>query len=52
MIRRLEFFDKLATLSRNPDTSFDELRKLYAQNDDLRVPATVFNSLLRRAETI
>lgn len=49
---RLEFFDKLAALSRDPDASFDELRKLYAENGDLRVPATVFNSLLKRAETI
>ena len=47
-----EFFDKLAALSRDPDASFDELRKLYAENQNLRVPATVFNSLLNRSETI
>ena len=49
---QLELFDKLAALSCDPDASFDELRKLYAEDDNLRVPATVFNSLLNRAETI
>ena len=49
---QFEFFDKLAALSRNPDASFDELRKHYAENQNLRVPATVFNSLLNRSETI
>jgi hypothetical protein len=49
---QLELFDKLAALSLDPDASFDELRKLYAENQSLRVPATVFNSLLNRRETI
>ena len=49
---QLEFFDKLAALSRDPDASFDELRKLYTEDNNLRVPANVFNSLLNRAETI
>ena len=49
---QFEFFDKLAPPSRDPDASFDELRKLYAENQNLRVPATVFNSLLHRTETI
>ncbi|MDF3012009.1 MAG: hypothetical protein K0Q78_213 [Cellvibrio sp.] len=49
---QLEFFDKLAALSRDPDASFDELRKLYTEDNNLRVPAKVFNSLLNRAETI
>jgi hypothetical protein len=49
---QLGFFDKLAALSRDPDSSFVELRKLYAADENLRVPATVFNSLLNRAETI
>ena len=49
---QFEFFDKLAALSRDPDASFDKLRKLYAENQNLRVPATVFNSLLNRRETI
>jgi hypothetical protein len=49
---QLDFFDKLARLSCAPDGSFDELLTLYAEDDRLRVPATVFNSLLNRAETI
>jgi hypothetical protein len=48
----LEFFDKLTALSSDPDASFDELHKFYAENNDLRVPKTVFNSLLNRAETV
>jgi hypothetical protein len=48
----LEFFDKLTVLSRNPDVLFDELHKLYSENDALRVPAIVFNSLLNRTEAI
>jgi hypothetical protein len=50
--KHLAFFDKLATLSHDPDASFNELRKLYTDDDRLRVPATVFNSLLNRAETL
>ena len=49
---QLAFFDKLARLSRDPDASFDELRKRYAEDNDLRVPGTVFNSLLNRAERV
>ena len=49
---QFEFFDKLAALSRDPDASFDELRKVYAENQNLRVSTTVFNSLLNRRETI
>lgn len=48
----LRFFDKLGMLSRDPDLSFDELHKLYAENNDLRVPATVFNSLRNQTEAI
>jgi Transglutaminase-like superfamily len=47
---QLAYFDQLAPLSRDPNASFDELRKLYAEDDRLHVPATVFNSLLSRAE--
>jgi len=49
---RLAFFDRLAQLTRNPDASFDELRKVYAADDRLRVPDTVFNFLLNRAEQV
>lgn len=47
---RLAFFDRLAALTRAPDDSFDELRELYQADERLRVPATVFNSLLNRPE--
>jgi hypothetical protein len=39
-------------LTREPDASFDELRKLYEQDDCLRVPDTVFNAVLNRSEAI
>ena len=38
--------------SRDSDASFDELRKLYAENDRLHVPATVFNAALNRPELL
>ncbi len=46
------FFDNLAEMARQPDKSFDELRKLYENDDRVRVPATVFNALLNRPETV
>jgi nucleotide-binding universal stress UspA family protein len=49
---QLALFDTLAPLSRDPDASFDVLRKVYAEHAHLRVPATVFNALLNRAERI
>jgi hypothetical protein len=49
---RLAFFDKVAELTRNPAASFDELRKLYSIDERLRVPDTVFNFLLNRAERV
>jgi hypothetical protein len=48
---QLAFFDRLAALTRTPDACFAELRALY-QDDRLRVPATVFNAILNRPETI
>ncbi len=39
-------------MARQPDKSFDELRKLYENDDRVRVPATVFNALLNRPETV
>ena len=48
----LAFFDRLAAITRAPDTSFDELRESYARDDRLRVPAKVFNALLNRPEVI
>lgn len=46
------FFDQLAALTGTPDSSFEELRKLYEGDDGLRVPATVFNSVLNRPELL
>ncbi|MBI3805214.1 MAG: transglutaminase domain-containing protein [Nitrospirae bacterium] len=48
----LAFFDQLALLTQAPDASFDELRRLYEEEDGVRVPATVFNALLNRPEEI
>ena len=49
---QLEFFDRIAPLTRDPDMSFEEVRRLFERDDRLRVPATVFNSLLNRVEPI
>lgn len=51
-VAQLEFFDRLAALSRDPDASFDELRQLSAEDERLRVPPTVFNALLNRMEAV
>jgi hypothetical protein len=49
---RLALFDGLAAVTRTPDTTFTELRRLYEGDDRLRVPATVFNAVLHRPEAI
>lgn len=49
---QLAFFDRLATITRAPDSSFADLRTLYANDDRLRVPATVFNAILNRPEAL
>ena len=48
----LAFFDRLAALTREPDTRFGEMRTLYESDDRIRVPATVWNSVLNRKEAI
>lgn len=48
----LGFFDELARLTQEPDATFDELRARYHSDDRLRVPATVFNALRQRPETV
>jgi hypothetical protein len=48
----LGFFDRLASLTREPDGSFEELRRLFQEDQRLRAPATVFNALLNRPEEI
>jgi hypothetical protein len=50
--QQLAFFDLLAELTRTPDASFDELRRRYANDERLRVPETVFNSLRNRPEAL
>lgn len=48
----LSFFDQLAELTRDPDSTFDELRRAYAEDDRLTVPSTVFNALRDRPESV
>jgi hypothetical protein len=50
--QRLAFFDELAALTRDPDDVFAELQRRYEEDDDLRVPPTVFNALNERREPI
>jgi len=47
----LAFFDQLAALTREPDASFEELRRVYEGDSRLRVPLTVFNALRNRPES-
>jgi hypothetical protein len=49
---RLAFFDRVARLTRAPDQSFEELRKLFHDDDRLRVPAVVFNAALQRQDPV
>jgi Transglutaminase-like superfamily len=45
-------FDQLASLTREPDESFESLRALYEQDERVKVPGAVFNSLLNRTEAV
>jgi hypothetical protein len=49
---QLEFFERLAALTRHPDAWFDDLQALYEKDDRVRVPPTVFNAVLNRPEKI
>ncbi|GGM08289.1 transglutaminase domain-containing protein [Micromonospora yangpuensis] len=49
---QLAFFDRLAALGRDPDSSFAELRELFDTDDRVRVPGQVFNSLRERPEPL
>jgi hypothetical protein len=49
---QLALFDRIAALTREPDAHFSELRRLYASDNRLSVPATVFNALRNRSEAI
>jgi hypothetical protein len=46
------FFDRLAALTRARDVSFADVQALYEGDDRLRVPATVFNAVTNRQDTI
>jgi len=48
----LAFFDRLASLTGDPDHSFDGLRRVYTQDERVNVGNAVFNSLLNRTEVI
>jgi hypothetical protein len=50
--KQLTFYDELARLTRNPDTTFAELRQRYEADVTLRVPPTVHNALLNAPEDI
>jgi hypothetical protein len=45
-------FDQLAALTRDPDFPRPRLAGMYESDDRLRVPSTVFNGVLKRAEDI
>jgi len=47
----LALFDRLATLTVEPDRHFGELRAVY-QDPRIKVPATVFNAVRNRPETL
>ena len=49
---QLAFFDDVAEMSRNPDSNSESLDRLYREDERIRVPRTVFNSLLNRPEAI
>jgi hypothetical protein len=48
----LAFFDRLAALTATPDSSFAALRALSGKDERARVPATVFNAVLNRPESV
>jgi hypothetical protein len=49
---QLALLDRLAAITQAPDASFAELRRLYEGEEGVRVPATVFNWVLNRPETV
>lgn len=49
---RLAFFDRLAALTIDPDRNLAELRAVYAADERLRVPASVYNARTCRPETV
>src|SRR5205807_2560011 len=51
-IEQLALLDRLAALTRAPDQSFAEMRKLYQTDANLHVPATVFNAVRNQPEAV
>jgi hypothetical protein len=47
---QLAFFDHLADLTRSPDDSLPELRKLFSNDRRAAIPATVYNAVTERQE--
>jgi hypothetical protein len=45
------FIDRLAALTVEPDRHFGEIRAIY-QDSRVKVPATVFNAVRNRPETL
>ena len=51
--KRLEFFDKLAALTHNPDDNFEQLQKFYRDEANrLLVGERVFNAMRRHLERV
>lgn len=50
--QRIAYFDRLATLTREPDASYAELRRRFDEDDGVSVPGTVYNAVLNRVEEI
>jgi hypothetical protein len=49
---QLAYFDELAELTADPGAHFDALRRRYASDPSVRLPAQVFNALRQRQEAI
>ncbi len=48
----LDFFDRIASLTADPDGSFDAMRERFVEDARLRLPDTVYNALLHRKERV
>jgi hypothetical protein len=48
----LALFDRVAELTHDPDSSFEELRRTYEEDPRCRVPPMVFNGILGRPDRI
>jgi hypothetical protein len=51
-VAQLAFFDRLASLTQDPDAHFAEIRALYEGDERLLVPNVVFNAVRRRPELV